>query len=469
MRVLVIDDEKNLRESIIEYLSLEEIEAIGASSGEEGQALLQKEVFDAVVLDLKMPGISGIDLLQWLRTSGPEVPVIMMSAFGDVQDAVHAMKLGARDYLVKPFDPAELVLRLKRIEEEQSLRRKVLAQGEGAGWVGESPPIRQIRKLVEKVAPTQSTILITGESGTGKEVLAREIHRLSTRRNGPFVPVNLGGIPDTLVESELFGYERGAFTGADRRKEGMFEIASSGTLFLDEIGDMPIHLQVKLLRAIQERKIQRLGGTGFIPIDVRIIAATNRDLEAKVKEGTFREDLFYRLNVIRIHLPPLRERPEDIPLLAVHFLEKVSKNLGVRPKRFSKEALDALKQYSFPGNIRELENMVERACILAEGDTILPKDLGILSIESGTEPNQDSRKKPEPGDRSSSLHTVEFQISETSKPVSTEKTLNIKELEREAILEALRRNQGNRTRAARELGFTRRTLLNKIKEYGIEA
>jgi len=457
MRILVIDDEKNLRESIVEYLSLEKIEAVAASSGEEGQVLLQREVFDAVVLDLKMPGISGIELLRWIRDAGPEVPVIMMSAFGEVQDAVNAMKLGARDYLVKPFDPEELVLRLRRIEEEQSLRRRVLARSEGEGWVGESPSILQIRKLVEKVAPTHSTVLITGESGTGKEVLAREIHRLSTRKNGPFVPVNLGGIPDTLVESELFGYERGAFTGADRRKEGMFEIASSGTLFLDEIGDMPIHLQVKLLRAIQERKIQRLGGTGFIPIDVRIIAATNRDLEAKVKEGSFREDLFYRLNVIRIHLPPLRDRREDIPLLAVHFLEKVSRTMGIPAKRFSPEALEALQQYSFPGNIRELENMVERACILAEGHVILPRDLGIGPKASVTlEGNQNTPH-----------HAQDPRGSEASTD-SRGKTLNIKELEREAILEALRRNKGNRTRAARELGFTRRTLLNKIKEYGIE-
>ena len=457
MRILVIDDEKNLRESIVEYLSLEKIEAVAASSGEEGQVLLQREVFDAVVLDLKMPGISGIELLQWIRDAGPEVPVIMMSAFGEVQDAVNAMKLGARDYLVKPFDPEELVLRLRRIEEEQSLRRRVLARSEGEGWVGESPSILQIRKLVEKVAPTHSTVLITGESGTGKEVLAREIHRLSTRKNGPFVPVNLGGIPDTLVESELFGYERGAFTGADRRKEGMFEIASSGTLFLDEIGDMPIHLQVKLLRAIQERKIQRLGGTGFIPIDVRIIAATNRYLEAKVKEGSFREDLFYRLNVIRIHLPPLRDRREDIPLLAVHFLEKVSRTMGIPAKRFSPEALEALQQYSFPGNIRELENMVERACILAEGHVILPRDLGISPKTS----------PPIGGSQITPHHLQDPRGSEASTD-SRGKTLNIKELEREAILEALRRNKGNRTRAARELGFTRRTLLNKIKEYGIE-
>ena len=457
MRILVIDDEKNLRESIVEYLSLEKIEAVAASSGEEGQVLLQREVFDAVVLDLKMPGISGIELLQWIRDAGPEVPVIMMSAFGEVQDAVNAMKLGARDYLVKPFDPEELVLRLRRIEEEQSLRRRVLARSEGEGWVGESPSILQIRKLVEKVAPTHSTVLITGESGTGKEVLAREIHRLSTRKNGPFVPVNLGGVPDTLVESELFGYERGAFTGADRRKEGMFEIASSGTLFLDEIGDMPIHLQVKLLRAIQERKIQRLGGTGFIPIDVRIIAATNRYLEAKVKEGSFREDLFYRLNVIRIHLPPLRDRREDIPLLAVHFLEKVSRTMGIPAKRFSPEALEALQQYSFPGNIRELENMVERACILAEGHVILPRDLGISPKTS----------PPIGGSQITPHHSQDPRGSEASTD-SRGKTLNIKELEREAILEALRRNKGNRTRAARELGFTRRTLLNKIKEYGIE-
>ncbi|MFQ3621474.1 MAG: sigma-54 dependent transcriptional regulator [Spirochaetales bacterium] len=456
MRVLVIDDEKNLRDSLLEYLALEKIEAIGASRGEEGKTLLEKQVFDAVVVDLKMPGISGLDLLQWIRSEGPTVPVIMISAFGEVQDAVSAMKLGARDYLVKPFDPEELVLRLRRIEEEQVLRKKVIDRKGLEGWIGESSAMLQIRRLVEKVAPTQSTVLITGESGTGKEVLAREIHRLSNRANGPFVPVNLGGIPDTLVESELFGYERGAFTGAERRKEGMFEVASSGTLFLDEIGDMPIHLQVKLLRAIQERKIQRLGGTGFIPIDVRIIAATNRNLEERVKAGTFREDLFYRLNVIRFHLPPLRDRTEDIPLLALHFLEKIRKTVGGKAKRFAPEALHALQQYPFPGNIRELENLIERACILAEDEVIQPKDLGIFLDNNLVGPETEADRR------------IEEELSPPKvESIITKGGLSLKDLEKKAILEALAKHRGNRTRAAEDLGITRRTLLNKIKEYGI--
>jgi len=462
MRVLIVDDEKNIRESISEFLSLEQIDSLTAGSGEEGKRFLEEDVFDAVVLDLKMPGISGLELLTWIRNEGPEVPVIMMSAFGEVQDAVNAMKMGARDYLVKPFDPEELSLRLKRIEEEQTLRKRVQVQEEEKGWIGESLSMQRIRTLVEKVAPTQSTVLITGESGTGKEVIAREIHRLSLRRNGPFVPVNLGGIPDTLVESELFGYERGAFTGADRRKEGMFEVASTGTLFLDEIGDMPIHLQVKLLRALQERKIQRLGGTSSIPIDVRIIAATNRNLESKVKEGTFREDLFYRLNVIRIHLPPLRERPEDIPLLAVHFLEKISRETGARVKQFSPEALEGLKNYPFPGNVRELENLVERACILSEGETIRLRDLGFPETR-GPVFNQSLAQSITPMNSDPSMPPGESNsLDDTARP----KTL--RDLEKEAIQEALRRNNGNRTRTALELGFTRRTLLNKIKEYGIE-
>ncbi len=438
MKVLVVDDEKNLRQSISEYLALEHIEAKEAENGLSAQRLLSEEAFDLLITDLKMPGMSGLDLLAWIRESGPAVPVIMMSAFGDVRDAVQAMKLGAKDYLVKPFDPEELIMRIRRIAEENRLKRYSAAPRTDSRcaeeWIGESPSMKTVRRLVEKVAPSDSTVLVTGESGTGKEVVARAVHCMSSRTEGPFVPINIGGIPDTLLESELFGYEKGAFTGADQRKTGMFELASSGTLFLDEIGDMPIHLQVKLLRVIQDRKIQRLGGTKPIPIDVRIIAATNKTIETLVKQGKFREDLFYRLNVIRIELPPLRERPEDIPALALHFINKLNPLIKRNVVGISPEALAVLKSYGFPGNVRELENLIERAMILTESDTLEARDFSIA-------PPSQQRVLPKAG--------------------------TVKELERRAIEEALARWEGNRTKAAEELGMNRRTLFNKMKEYGI--
>ena len=455
MKVLIVDDEKNIRNSIAGYLRLENIESRIAGDGPEGRKLLEEDVFDAVVLDLRMPGMSGLELLSWLMSEGPAVPAIMISAHGDVKDAVGAMKLGARDYLVKPFDPEELVLRLRRIEEETRLRRAVRRIGSEDGWIGESPEMKKIRDLAARVAPSTTTILLTGESGTGKEVVARHIHRLSPRGAGPFVPINLGGIPENLIESELFGFEKGAFTGADRRKEGLFETAASGTLFLDEIGDMPLLLQVKILRVLQEKKIQRLGGTGNIPIDVRIIAATNRDLEARVREGHFREDLYYRLNVIRLHLPPLRERPSDIEPLAGFFIRKYSMETSGRAKALSPEASAALRSYRFPGNVRELENMIERACILADGELIRPADMAI--------PAMPSAGKPAPA----------AAVGSPADPGAAENPAaptggTVREMERFAIVEALKRRNNSRTRAAEDLGISRRTLHNKIKEYGLE-
>jgi two-component system response regulator AtoC len=453
VKVLIVDDEKNIRDSIAEYLRIEHMECVTAEDGLAGKNLLEEDVFDAVVLDLRMPGMSGLELLTWLKNEGPEVPAVMVSAFGEVQDAVGAMKLGARDYLVKPFDPEELVLRLKRIEEETRYFRAARRTVPDGGWVGDGLSMRKIKQLVARVAPTLSAVLITGESGTGKEIVAREIHRLSPRKDGPFVPINLGGIPDNLIESELFGYEKGAFTGADRRKEGLFEIASSGTLFLDEIGDMPVHLQVKLLRVLQDKKIQRLGGTGSIPIDVRILAATNRDLEERLKEGSFREDLYYRLNVIRVHLPPLRDRPEDIPELAAFFVGKYAKETGALVKTLSPEAVSALASYRFPGNVRELENMIERACILAEGTSIRPTDLAVPGpgpVASGPSPARTLRA-----------------VDGADMPRDAAGPGTVKEMERRAVIEALKRRNGNRTRAAEDLGISRRTLHNKIKEYGI--
>jgi len=448
VKVLVADDERNIRDSIAEFLGIEGMETRLAGDGAEAKRLLEEDVFDAAVLDLRMPGMSGIEILAWLREAGPAVPVIMISAYGEVRDAVGAMKLGARDYLVKPFDPEELAIRLRRIGEETRLLRAVRALRNDDGWVGDGAAMQRIKQLAAKVAPTNATVLITGESGTGKEVVARAIHRLSPRGDGPFVPINLGGIPENLLESELFGYEKGAFTGAERRKEGLFEIASGGTLFLDEIGELPVHLQVKLLRVIQERKIQRLGGTQNLPIDVRILAATNRNLEERVKQGEFREDLFYRLNVLRIHIPPLRERPEDIEALAGFFLARYSTGSPGPAKSFSFEAMEALKAYSFPGNVRELENLVERACILSDEAVLLPRDLGLgEAAGAGSAPSRQAAAR-----------------TDAEPPVET-----VKDLERRAIVEALKRRNGNKSRASGDLGISRRTLHNKIKEYGLES
>ncbi len=446
MRILIADDERNIRESIAKYVAAEGIASATAADGMEARALLESEAFDALILDLRMPRLDGLALLSWLREEGPSVPTLVISAYGDVRDAVQAMKLGARDYLVKPFDPEELALRLRRLLEESALTGKVEAGrraaaagaikgsgGDSVPWVGDGEKMTAVRALAEKVAPTPSTVLITGESGTGKEIVARLIHSLSADPRGPFVAINIGGIPDTLLESELFGYEKGAFTGAAERKRGMLELASGGTLFLDEIGDMPMLLQVKLLRVLQERRVQRLGGTQPIPINARIIAATNRDLELAMREGRFREDLYYRLNVIRIEVAPLRERREDIPKLAGYFVERLNREMGRKVRGIDPDALARLQAYGFPGNVRELENRIERAYILCAADTIRAGDLG--------EPFTKAARAPKQG--------------------------RLKDQERELIERTLAKHGGNRTRAAAELGISRRTLQNKIRDSGL--
>ncbi|TFG64617.1 MAG: sigma-54-dependent Fis family transcriptional regulator, partial [Spirochaetales bacterium] len=438
----------NIRKSIAEYLTLEGISTELAENGLSAQRMLLNGVYDAAVIDLKMPGLTGMELLTWLKEEGPSLPVIMISAFGEVRDAVEAMKLGALDYLVKPFNPEELLIKLRRAGEERRraaaaiiLDSRISAEPVFTGTG--SPRLRDLETLIRKAAPTDSTILITGESGTGKEVYAKRIHALSARSAGPFIPINIGGMPGDLLESELFGYERGAFTGADRRKEGLAEVAAGGTLFLDEIGDMAMPLQVKILRLLQERRIQHLGGLKQVPVDVRILAATNRDLEVRVREGAFREDLFYRLNVIRVSLPPLRERREDIPGLVRHLTALLCGRLKKKVDGLTGEALAALMSYSFPGNIRELENMLERAIILTEGKTLGPADFSL------------------PG-------TGEKQEEPRGKGAKTDMQQTMKEIEKEAIIKALYRREGNRTAAADDLGISRRTLFNKIKEYGID-
>jgi two-component system response regulator AtoC len=441
MRVLIVDDEDNLRKTLSQYLATEGWEMSQASNGLSAKKLLEEQTFDALALDLRMPGMDGLELLDWLMTEGPSVPVVMMSAFGDVGDAVNAMKAGASDYLVKPFDPEELVLRIKRASRAKNNRSEAtLKSASESTPISRDPAMKPVISLLDKASPSDVTILITGESGTGKEVAARYIHNNSKRSLGGFVAVNLGGLPEGLIESELFGYEKGAFTGAESRKIGYFEAANGGTLFLDEIGELPGGLQVKLLRALQEKKIQRLGGTGVIPVDVRIIAATNRDLERAVSIGEFREDLFYRINVIRANLPPLRDRPEDIPYLARLFLDRLTADRRDGITGLSAAALDSLIGYDFPGNVRELENMMERAVILSDGGMLQPRDFTL----------PDS-------------HLGEAVATGYSYPGGT-----LKQMETRMIQDALLRNEGHREKTATELGITRKTLLNKMKEYEID-
>ncbi|PKL23988.1 MAG: sigma-54-dependent Fis family transcriptional regulator [Spirochaetae bacterium HGW-Spirochaetae-3] len=444
MRILIVDDERNIRESLQVILSLEGIASTCASDGREALDAFRDESFDAVVTDLRMPGMGGQELIERLRDEGLRCPVVMISALGEIGDAVRALKSGAADYLIKPFDPDELVLKLKAAVSSRRLADRLEAGARTAatdsGFIGEGEAARALRRDIEKIAGSDTTVLITGESGSGKEVVAREIHARSPRTDEPFVAVNVGGIHENLIESELFGHEKGAFTGAEARKVGLFELAGAGSLFLDEIGEMPPHLQVKLLRVLQERKIRRLGGTRDIPVSARILSATNRDIEALVRDGRFREDLYYRLNVFRVAVPPLRDRADDVPLLAGFLLAKLRARMGKADATFADGALEALSAYSFPGNVRELENVLERALIYADGDEIRASDLCLLAPSPSADPRPAAA-----ADGSASLDLME----------------------RDAIERALAKWSGNRTKAALELGISRRTILYRIKRYGL--
>ncbi len=435
MKILIVDDEKNIRDVLGRYLVREGFETTTAGNGFAAQRLIEAQPIHAMIADLKMPQMDGLALIRWVRELGYEFPILMISAHGDISDAVQAIQLGAQDFIVKPFNPETLVLRLKQVLQAEQFRRIGIQRRVTESFIGNAKSIVAIKEVVERVADTPSTVFITGESGTGKEVVAREVHKKSSRKEGPFMAINIGGIPENLLESELFGYEKGAFTGAVDRKMGLFELASGGTLFLDEIGDMPMALQVKILRVLQEKKITRLGGASLIPIDVRIVAATNKDVESLVSEGAFREDLFYRLNVVRIEIPPLRERREDIPDLVNSFLQKYSRSMGKHVRGVSAETMNFLTSYGYPGNIRELENFIERGVIFAKNGEVQLADLAV------------------------SLDQQEKKIIPQAR--------TLKALEREAILVALQRWEGSRTRAAEELGVSRRTIINKIQEYGI--
>ncbi|MDR0908792.1 MAG: sigma-54 dependent transcriptional regulator [Spirochaetaceae bacterium] len=443
MKILIVDDEKHIRESLKKYLSLDDIDSVTAETGEAAKDLLEKEAFDAAILDLRLPGISGQDLLQWMIEQGFQIPVIMISAHGQIEDAVNALKAGARDYIVKPFDPAELIIKLRSIVQTQRLENKVQTEERtkpDSFLIGETPVMQELKKRIGKIAESDVTVLITGESGSGKEMVAREIHRLSPNCDEPFAAVNIGGIHEGLMESELFGHEKGSFTGAQNRKLGLFEVAGRGTIFLDEIGETPLPLQVKLLRVLQERKIRRLGSNVDIPVNARIISATNRDLEKQIAEGKFREDLYYRLNVFRLHCPPLCERLNDIPLLSEHVVGKLCRRMGRSLVHLSGNALLRLQSYNFPGNIRELENILERALIYGD------RNMNIIEENA--------------------IEIRNIQPKEPVKPSSASETvITIDELEKKAIFEALERCNNNHSQVARELGITRKTLLNKLKAY----
>lgn len=444
-KILLIDDDTSLRR-VLEYnLQEEGYEVITAIDGEKGLALFAEHTPPLVITDLKMPGISGFQVLSTIKENSPKTLVIVITAFGAIDTAIEAMKLGAHDYITKPFNRDQLKLVVKKAlqlqgltEENRLLKEELTERAEFRNIVGISPGMEQVFQVVRKVADTEATVLITGESGTGKELVAKSIHSLSTRRNRPFVPINCAAIPRELLESELFGHVKGAFTGAVRDKVGKFEAADGGTLFLDEVGELPVDLQPKLLRALQERVVEPVGGTNSRKIDVRVVAATNVDLEKAIEDGAFREDLFYRLSIIPVHLPPLRERADDVVLLIRHFTSKHG-GAGVN---FTPKALEALKSYHWPGNVRELENTIERLLIMRNGDLIDVDDIPakILGV----------RKTPEAG-------IINLPASGYS----------LEQLEREIVVEALERNDWNQTAAARFLRIPRHTLIYRMEKYNI--
>ena len=457
-RVLVVDDEENLRHMLQTLLKREGYEPVGVPSVDSALREIENLAYDIIITDLRMPGRSGMELVDEVRRRNLDATVVVMTAFGSKDVAIEAMKRGAYDYLSKPFEADELILLLRKAEERerlfrenQTLARQVRSAGvepEGGfgDFVARSPQMIELFRTVRKIAEFKTTVLIDGESGTGKELVARAIHSNSPRARAAFIAVNCGAIPMNLLESELFGHRKGAFTDANRDRKGLFEEASGGTLFLDEIGELPLNLQVKLLRVLQEGEIRRLGDSQDTKVDVRVVAATARDLADEVKRGAFREDLYYRLNVFALHLPPLRDRREDIPLLLEHFLHRMNARMGLQISRVTPEALRILTEYDWPGNVRELENTVERAIALAEGPEIdvdsLPERLRVAGF-----PTPAVQAAADDGDLS---------IKRASR--RSEETL---------IRRALERTKGNRTKAAELLEISHRALLYKIREYGI--
>jgi two-component system response regulator AtoC len=451
--ILIADDEESIRHVLAVLLEERGYEVRAVSDGEEALRELQSRDYDALVTDVRMPKLDGLSLVRAAQALNPELTIIVMSAYGSHELAIEAMKAGAYDYLGKPFRPDEVLLVLRKAEERERLRlenlrlRREISRARGPSHlIAEGPAMREVMRVVEKVAPTTTTVLIEGESGTGKEVVARALHELSPRAERPFVPVNCGAIPEALIESELFGHAKGAFTDARTAKRGLFEEADGGTLLLDEVGELPMLLQPALLRVLQEGEVRRVGDSRSTKVDVRILAATNRDLTQLVQAGRFREDLYYRLNVVGVKLPPLRDREGEILALAERFLERHAARTGVPPRRLSAKALELLRRYRWPGNVRELENALERALVLSEEEEIQPDAL--------PEP---VRASAEPSPVPSALDPDDFSVKRAQRV-----------LEADLIRRALERTGGNRTRAAELLELSPRALLYKIREYGLE-
>ena len=437
-RILIIDDEPILRESLQAWLERDGYSVEAVSSGEEGLERVKQASFDLVFLDLKLEDIDGIQVLSRIKGDDPDTAVVMITAYGSVPSAVEAMKQGAEDYLLKPFEPEELSLLIEKIlshkareRENIYLREQQRERSRFESLLGQSEAMREIFNFIEDIAPTDSTVLISGETGTGKELAAKAVHATSHRCEGPFVAVNCGSLPEQLMESELFGYEQGAFTDAKQSKKGRLELANTGTLFLDEVGEIGPRMQIDLLRVLEERSFTRLGGTRPIKTDFRVIAASNRDLARAVREGGFREDLYYRLNVISLEMPPLRKRKEDIPLLAEHFLARFRQETKKEVEHISREALDLMMLYDWPGNVRELENAVERAVVVGKSKNIQPEDLPISS-------------DPEICGQGS-----------------------LQDMEKAHIQHVLKQNNWNITRSAHVLGIDRSTLYKKLRRYNL--
>jgi two-component system response regulator AtoC len=452
--ILVADDDASIRSLLKQLLSDEGYSVVEATTGTEVVEKVKDVNPDLVIMDVRMPELDGIEALSKLKVSSPKTSVLIMTAFGSSNNAIRAMELGAFDYITKPFELDKISHTVKRVieyrdlaSEVQVLRDEISSLVQTERIVGNSPAMQEVYKTVGKVAKADATVLITGESGTGKELVAEALHYNSNRRSGPIVKVSCAALPETLLEAELFGHEKGSFTGAMTQRRGRFEMADKGTIFLDEIGEMSLPMQTKLLRVLQERKIERVGSSLPIKVDIRIICATNKDLQRQVEQQKFRDDLFYRLNVINIHMPPLRDRKEDIPALVEHFLAKHRYSATAQPAAISEEALKRLMEYEWPGNVRELENVVERAVVLSRGQIITSRELPFGDHEAG-------EHEDEGGDE------VSVEKSYFKKAVA--------QFEKDMIMKALRDANGNRSKAAEMLGIYRRLLYAKIKEYGLE-
>jgi two-component system, NtrC family, response regulator AtoC len=449
LRILLVDDEPSIRLAVGDRLRDAGFEVDLAQDGAEASERVRRAPYDLVVTDIRLPRMNGLALFRQIRSEHPETDVILITAYGTVEDAVSALKEGARDYLTKPFDVEELLLRILRLTEHRILRRD-LAEARGAlrqqshvEIIGKSPPMARLLEKLQTLAPSDAPVLITGESGTGKELVAHALHDVSPRHERPFVPVNCAAFPETLLEAELFGHERGAFTGAIRKRDGRFRAAHKGTLFLDEVSEIPIMAQAKLLRVLQEHTFEPIGTNTPVHVDVRIVSATNRDLKARIKEGLFREDLYYRLNVLDLNIPPLRDRRGDLPVLVEHFMRKFTPESETSVRTLSPSAWAALSDYPFPGNVRELENAIERACVLSRGGEIQLDDL--------------------PADIAGTERTHENLRRDGTRPLATA----IKEFEREYLLRALQDAEGKKAKAADLLGISRKNLWEKLKGHDI--